>query len=458
MNDPKIHPASFRDPAGFIFLDEGRYLRQVNHQYAESFERLIQSGLYEELVMQRWMIPHECLYNHHGLDENAYKVLLPRQLEWITYPYEWTFDMLKDAALLTLSIQQSALKYGMALKDASAYNIQFVEGKPVLIDTLSFELLDPQRPWIAYRQFCQHFLFPLLIGHYKGICAQQWLQLYLDGLPVDLTASLLPWHTRFRLGTAMHVHLQLKYLAKKSATPKQQNFSLRKMNQLTMHLEELIQGLKWPDKETVWGDYYASTILSQDYLREKTEILENFLPQVQAETAIDLGANAGHFSRILLKGKLKVLAVDNDHLAMNRFYHSASKDHPLPLQILITDLLNPSPGIGWSNIERSSFHSRFKADLVLALALVHHLYFAGAIPLARILMEMASLCSGYLIIEFVTMEDPKVKEISAGKSTACQQYSVELFELAASPFFKVQSKVPIAGGNRIMYLMKKIIE
>jgi SAM-dependent methyltransferase len=458
MIDPKIHPASFRDPAGFVFLDGGRYLRQVNQQYAGAYERLMQSGLYEELVKRCSLIPHEFLPNHNGPDGKAYKVLLPQQLEWITYPYEWTFDMLKDAALLTLSIQQSALNHGMILKDASAYNIQFVDGKPMWIDSLSFEPLDAEQPWVAYRQFCQHFLFPLLIGHYKGIRAQQWLQLYLDGLPVDLTASLLPWHTRFRLGTAMHVHLQHKYIRKRSSAPANHTFSLRKFHQLASHLGEVIRRLKWPDKKTVWGDYYESTILSQAYLGEKTEILEDLMKMVQAQTVIDLGANSGHFSRLLLKGNRKVLAVDNDHLALNRFYQSARKDSPLPVQILITDLLNPSPGIGWSNNERSSFNARFKADLVLALALVHHLYFTGAIPLPRILGEMARLSSGFLIIEFVTIDDPKVKEISANKIMTCQHYSVEFFEAAARPFFSVESKIPLAAGNRILYLMKKIIE
>lgn len=458
MNDQYRHPASFRDPAGFVFLEEGRFLRQVNRQYADTYEKLMQSGLYEELVKRHWLIPHESLPHHKGVDEHTYTVLFPKQLDWISYPYEWTFDMLKDAALLTLSIQQAALKYGMVCKDASAYNIQFVGNRPVFIDTLSFASLEDGQPWVAYRQFCQHFLFPLLIGHYKGIRAQQWLELYLDGLPVDLTASILPWYTRFRLGTAMHVHLQRKYLNSDSPAPATRNFSLRKMQQLISHLKEVISRLKWPGKKTVWGDYYENTILSQAYLEEKTTILEALLPLVKANTAIDLGANAGHFSRLLLDGNRKVLAVDNDHLALNRFYQTSIKEGRLPLQLLVTDLLNPSPGIGWSNKERSSFSERFSAELVLALALIHHLYFTGAIPLPLILKELARLSSGYLVIEFATLDDPKVKEISANMPLAREQYTVEWFEAAASPFFRVESKSYLAGGNRIMYLLKRNIE
>lgn len=455
MNEAQIHPASFRDPAGWVFLENGHYLRQVNLQYADAYEKLMQSGLYRKLVEKSLLIPHELLPEHKGVDGKAYRVLLPQQLHWISYPYEWTFEMLKDAALCTLAVQQCALEHGMTLKDASTYNIQFVHGKPVFIDTLSFDPYDASQPWVAYRQFCQHFLFPLLIAHYKGIPAQLWMELYIDGLPVELTASLLPWYSKFQLTTAMHVHLQKKLKSSAAKAAINGTFSSRKMQRLVQHLQEFTGRLKWPGTKSVWGDYYAATILSQEYLSEKTIVIKDFLSGIEVETAIDLGANAGYFSRLLLSRTKMVLAVDNDQEALNHLYHAIREDGKLSIQPLLTDLVNPSPGIGWRNRERPAFTDRFQGELVLALALVHHLYFSGGIPMPQIFELLDQLTTRYLIIEYPTLEDPKVIQIAGSKLFSREQYSEVHFEIAARQYFSIVKKIPITAGNRVLYLMQK---
>src|SRR5262245_14254456 len=199
--------ASFRDPSGFLFSRDGVLYRQVNRRYEQEYARLMESGLYEKLVKVGVLIPHVEVENVRAEAGECFRVIQPERVPFISYPYEWSFGQLKDAALATLSIQKRALKAGMSLKDASAYNIQFVRGKAVLIDTLSFELYKDGQPWVAYRQFCQHFLAPLTLMALKDVRLSQLLRVYIDGIPLDLASELLPSKTRLNFGLLTHIHL-----------------------------------------------------------------------------------------------------------------------------------------------------------------------------------------------------------------------------------------------------------
>jgi hypothetical protein len=197
--------SSFRDPSGFLFIREGILYRQVNQVYREDYSRLMDSGLYEKLVKNGLLITHAETDIQPADGVLSYKVICPERVPFISYPYEWSFGQLQDAALATLSIQRRALKLGMSLKDASAYNIQFPKGKAMLIDTLSFEQYQEGEPWVAYRQFCQHFLAPLALMAYKDVRLNQLLRIYIDGIPLDLASKLLPRSTRWNLGLATPV-------------------------------------------------------------------------------------------------------------------------------------------------------------------------------------------------------------------------------------------------------------
>ena len=199
--------ASFRDPSGFLFTRNGILYRQINRAYAEDYARLMDSGLYEKLVKANLLIPHVEVDQAPAEKEAAFKVVQPERAPFISYPYEWSFSQLKDAALATLSIHKRALKLGMSLKDASAYNIQFVRGKAMLIDTLSFEIYKEGEPWIAYKQFCQHFLAPLALMSYRDIRLNQLLRIYIDGVPLDLASALLPFRTKLNFGLLTHIHV-----------------------------------------------------------------------------------------------------------------------------------------------------------------------------------------------------------------------------------------------------------
>ena len=235
------HTASFKDPSGYIFQEDGLFYRQVNQSYANEYEYLISSGLYKSLVDKKLLLAHEELNNPVNDSPGHYKTLRPEQIPFISYPYEWSFDQLKDAALLTLRIARIALKKDMMLKDATPFNIQFYHGSPVFIDTLSFEKCDFSKPWKAYRQFCETFLFPLLLEHYMQIDVQKWLSVYLEGIPVKTTAALLPMRSRLNLGVWLNVYLQNNIQSKGSSGSVKNNYGKEKLLRLLEHLTSIIK-------------------------------------------------------------------------------------------------------------------------------------------------------------------------------------------------------------------------
>src|SRR5688572_23184905 len=235
------HPSSFKDPSGFVFEAEGKLYRQVNQYYAAQYRQLIDSGLYKQLVNQGQLIAHEEIATNFTNSSDWYTTLQPEPVTTISYPYEWCFEQLQDAALLTLSVLKTALQHGMVLKDATPYNIQFHKGRPVFIDTLSFDTYDPKQPWIAYRQFCQCFLFPLYLEHYLKTDIQRILGTYIDGVPVDFIAKLLPLKSRLSLGVWLHVYLQHTTVSSGKNNPTDARFSKKKLLDLLNHLTNIIQ-------------------------------------------------------------------------------------------------------------------------------------------------------------------------------------------------------------------------
>ena len=277
---------SFRDPSGFLFYTNGHLYRQVNQSYKVDYDLLISSGLYKSLVESKLLIPHEEVEINPLKAEDCYKVLEPEKIDFISYPYEWCFSQLKDAALATLKIQKLALEHGMTLKDSSAYNIQFKDGKPVLIDTLSFERYVENRPWIAYRQFCQHFIAPLALMSYKDIRLCQLLRIYIDGIPLDLASSLLPARTRFSPSLLAHIHLHAKQQARyadKKVDLKTLKLSFRNFYGIIDQLMGMVKGLTWRPRGTEWADYYNDNNYSSISFEHKKEIVADFLNRLNPE-------------------------------------------------------------------------------------------------------------------------------------------------------------------------------
>ena len=455
MTNVARHPASFKDPSGFIFEADGRIYRQVNKSHAKEYQQLMDSGLYKRLTEGKQLITHSHSEENITGDAEWYRTLLPEPIPYITYPYEWCFDELKDAALLTLSIVRASLDHGMILKDATAFNIQFYNGKPILIDTLSFELYDETKPWTAYRQFCENFLFPLYLEHYLKIDCIRWLSNYIHGIPVDLTASLLPWKSKWNLGVRLHVFLQNNVRLRNTVDSKTPAFSKQKLLHLISHLESIISGLNpgYPATST-WSNYYDDTILGKEYLDQKEIVIKRIIQPLSYKTVMDLGANDGYFSRLLATPDKMVLAVDSDSRCINNLYQYIKKEKRSNIVPLINDISNPSPSIGFNNEERSSFGKRLNADLTLALALIHHLVIAKNIPLKSLAVYFASMAP-QLIIEFVPKEDEKVKQLLSGRVDVFTDYNVTSFESYFSEYYKIVAKELIPGTTRILYCLQR---
>ena len=448
------HPASYRDTSGFVFKQNGQVYRYVHPNYQMHYAQLMQSGLYDELVKKGSLIAHEEITETGKFDFTDGKVLLPGQIPFISYPYEWSFDMWKDAALLTLQIATTSLKKGMILKDATPFNIQFYKGKPIFIDTLSFENYEEGKPWIAYRQFSECFLAPLLLMHYCHPDTGKLFTVYPNGIPMHVLVSLLPKRSKWNMNTFLHVHLQAKFSRKaKKQTAAENNFSKQKLELLLKGLESFVQKLSPKKIKTTWDDYYTDTILGDDYLAAKTTLVKSFSNFIDFKTVIDLGANDGHFSLIFGDDK-NLIATDADANCINELYINIKKESRTNILPLVNNLTTPSPAIGWANIERESITSRLKADLVLALALVHHLAIANNVPLALI-AEWLQPMGDNLIIEFVPKTDEKVKLLLQNRKDIFDDYSLENFRSIFAQKYTIVKEEKAGNTNRILFLMKR---
>jgi hypothetical protein len=448
--------ASFRDPSGFVFTSAGILYRQINQVYQQNYDRLIDSGLYQALVSAGMLISHQVVEIEPLDPSSCYKIIQPEPVEFISYPYEWSFSQLKDAALTTLEIQKIALTHGMTLKDSSAYNIQYHHGHPVLIDTLSFEMYQEGQPWVPYRQFCQHFLAPLSLMAYCDIRMSQLLRVYIDGVPLDLTSDLLPRKTRLVLSLNLHIHLhassQKRYAAKPVETTRKVSFM--QLQGIIDSLESGVKRLQWSPSGTDWGDYYDEHNYTSAGLEDKKQIVSSFLDQMQPRSVWDLGANTGLFSRLASDRGIPTIAFDIDPGAVELNYLSCRKNNEQDILPLISDLTNPSPAIGWENQERQSLAERGPVDAIFALALIHHLVISNNVPLNR-LASFFQYLGRWLVIEFVPKSDSQVQKLLASRQDIFTDYNFESFEGVFSKYFVIHRCEEIKNSQRKLYLMEK---
>ena len=467
MTSPAL-PSSFRDPSGFLFDRDGVLHRQVNEVFRHEYDHLIESGLYDDLVGSGLLIPHEEVGLDLAAAPGAYKVLRPERIPFISYPYEWCFGQLRDAALTTLAIQRRALGFGMTLRDATAYNIQFRGGKPSLIDSLSFERRVEDEPWSAYRQFCQHFLAPLALMSYRDLRAGQLSRIHLDGVPLDLAAKLLPRRAYLRLPLLLHVLLHARSQARyeRAAMPTKaaaaegirqrgRRFSVRAFQGLLDSLERGVSHLRLPGSRSAWSGYYGETeSYSADALAHKKALVSEFLSQAHPATVWDLGANTGLFSRIAAASGAPTIAFDLDPTAVEMNYRSVVEEGETRVLPLVMDLTNPSPSIGWENSERRSLLERGPADMALALAIVHHLAIGNNVPLDKV-AGFFGRAGRWLAVEFVPKSDPRARTLLASRKDVFVGYHQQGFEQAFESCFVILRREPIRSSQRILYLMRR---
>ena len=460
IEDRRRAAGSFRDPSGFVFSIEGQVHRQVNQIYRDEYDQLIQSGLYDELAGDEQLIAHTEVDPERAVTEDVYRVIKPALIPFISYPYEWCFSQLKQAALLTLEIQFKALEFGMSLKDCSAYNLQYKNGKPIFIDTLSFERYREGQPWVAYRQFCQHFLAPLTLMSYKDVRLQQLLRVYIDGIPLDLASMLLPRRSWVNFGILSHIHLHAKSqkrFADKPVPLDRQTVGRTAFLGLIDNLRSAVEKLSWQAGNTEWHNYYAISNYSPAALAQKKQLVAEMLDKVTPAPQLvwDLGANTGLFSRIAAERGLRTISFDMDPAAVEQNYLASVANADTNILPLLLDLTNPSAGLGWENQERMSILERGPADVVLALALIHHLVISNNLPLEKVAGFFHRICNHSLVIEFVPKRDSQVQKLLLSRVDIFDDYNQTTFEREFSKFFVIQSKHSIADSDRTLYLMVK---
>jgi hypothetical protein len=451
-----IDQASFRDPSGFVFRHEGVIYRQVNQSFAAEWGALTSSGLLRELIGQRLLVSHEHVDPSMALGPHAIAVLRPEPIDFISYPYEWTFSELKDAALLTLRIQDIAVDHGMTMRDATAFNVQFQRGRPIFIDTLSFEPLGADATWKPYRQFCESFLAPLALMAYRDARMGMLLRTFLDGIPLDLANALLPMRTRTNLGLAAHVHLHARsqlHGAERSPDRARRPMSVTALRALVDGLRRTVEKLASPRRRTVWGAYTPTTSYSGDGARSKEATVDQMLNQLDARWVWAVGANDGHYSAIAARNGRRVIALDQDVAAVERHYLTLRNNGADSILPLVMDVTNPSPGLGWTNTERLSLFDRSNADAVMALALVHHLAISHNLPFVRI-VDFFRRLGGALIIEFVPKSDPMVKRLLAARNDIFPDYTIDAFRAAFAESYDISDEIRIADSERSLFLMR----
>lgn len=456
------YTGSFRDPAGFIFEHHFEIYRQVNNFGQKDYDFFISSGLYDELSKKRLLIEHKEVLDHKKFPtfDGRYKVIKPKRIPFISYPYEWTFSQLKAAALLTLEVQKTALKKGMILKDASAYNIQFIGSRPVFIDSLSFRIYKPGVPWDGYKQFCQHFIAPLAIASYTSPEIIKSLRVYLDGIPIQLAARMLPSRAKTRWGLLAHIHLHSASQKRYDRENLKPDVARRKVSHNAMlgllgSLERTTQSLQLKKLNTEWGAYYDNTNYSKSAFLSKKKIVSDMLASLSPapKTVWDVGANDGTFSQLAAKNGAYTIAFDLDYQALE---HNFKKERQALSGLILPlnqDLSNPSPALGWAHRERASLEQRGPADAVMALALIHHLAIGNNSPLKDIAVFFKSV-TRHLIIEFVPKSDSKVKLLLRGRNNMFSDYTENNFKTAFAEHFKLKKRVPVPGSHRVIYLYK----
>lgn len=449
--------SSFRDPSGYVFIENGLVRRVIKPIYFKQYNSLVDSGFFKKLFQNKLLIEHEELLNNP-----SQIIIQPEQIPFITYPYEWCFNQFKEAALLTLKIQKFALEHNFSLKDASAFNIAYHKGKAIFIDTLSFDFYVENEPWRAYKQFISHFLAPLLLAHYHGSQSLRLMSNFIDGIPIKTLSSLLPFITKLNPFLYSNVHLLAKFEDKynEDYSQKDKRIRLSKKSQLNIikSLYAFIKKLSLKESSE-WGDYYAKINYSDSAFNLKSDIINVWVNKLGVKTLIDIGGNDGTLIRRIRHKIEQALVCDIDNKAVDFNYTEIKKNKEINTLPFVLDVLSPSAAIGFNNKERESFLDRiqkFAPDVTLALAVIHHMSLSGNITFSMSAKFFASF-SKYLIIEFPKRNDSWVERLLNTKGTFKDHfnfYNIEEFENAYTNYFKLIEKTLIENSERVMYLFQ----
>ncbi len=467
-------PGSFKDPSGGVFYYKDQVFRWIVDDTDRFYQNLVESSFFQELIRSELFINTSRI--DLSKDDNVIRTYRPNavyfkheKIEQISFPYEWPISMIVDAALHTLNLQQILLKENLSLKDATPFNIQFRHTKPVFIDLGSLEPSSKNGIWIAYNQFCQLFLFPILMYKFGKKNFNSIYITSMDGLTIEETVQDLGLSPFWKCGLildylfpALIVKIQSlrKVVTKKTISTKRTFANSIDIQQHAItRLQKAIKKMKFESDDSLWNKYTSTCLYSDENYHRKMEFVETCLESIQVKSVIDLGCNTGDFSILAAKKGCDVVALDSDTKSVNHLYR-LSKDNLYPILPLCMNLTNPSPSIGWFNRERLSFldRNRNRFECVLALALIHHLLVTGRVPLTEIARLFHHYSSKFLVVEYIGLNDHMFQELIKYRMESYDHYSKKNFEKAFSKFFKIHRKYKIEEPQRQMdrclYLME----
>ncbi|RZU75162.1 hypothetical protein EV384_3691 [Micromonospora kangleipakensis] len=455
----RVEPGSFRDPGNRVFHRDGEVLRGLDERAAEDWRALAASGFFRTLLADGKV----CGTEEATATPPWAAVLRHERIPFVSHPYEWSFGMLRDAALLHLEILRAALGAGFTTKDGSAYNLQWCGASPVFIDVGSFTPLPPGEPWAGYRQFCQTLLYPLLLQAHLGVDFQPWLRARVDGIEPDQLRRLFGGARRLLPGVLTHVHLHGAMQQRNAratttdvrAQLRAAGYSRELASATVRGIEKLVRRLDHRAGRSHWSDYQRTC----GYSAQDRQAKERFVAEAVAGTgtpalALDLGANDGRYARIAARHAGYVVAVEQDPAVVDELYRALRAEGERRILPLVMDLADPSPGGGWRGVERAGFADRTRADVVLALAVVHHLAIGRNVPLAEVVDQLAGLGApgATLVVEFVHPEDPMARRLLANKPDGIfPEYRRDAFERLLAARCRITRRAELPSGTRTLY-------
>ena len=461
-------PGSFRDPEGFVFEHEGRIFRALSAKAVEILAPLERDGHFRRwadahLVVDSSFVPPGALFDELSSLHPGYPAFLAHErIPLVSYPCEWSTTMLADAAVLTLRLQEELLGLGLSLKDASAYNVQFVQGRPIFIDLTSIEKPERLDAWHALGQFNRMFLYPLLLAKHAGWDLHSYFLANLDGRSTLQVGQAFSAVRRFSpsllldVGLPYAIEKRIKHAPARSQPVSAPSKGGAEVQRITLHrlaskIDKLARSLR-PD--TVWGDYTNTCSYDDEAERSKKAIVGNFLRHCAPSTVLDLGCNTGDYSLLAAEQGADVLATDFDVSAVDQLYRRL-KTSPGRITPLVVDIANPSPGTGFMNRERTSFLERAHADCVLSLALLHHLLVGANLSLPLVRDLFAVLADKHLVLEFVPPDDPMFRKLVEFRENLYQDLTLESCLDAFAPAFAPLEVQAVEHSPRTLILFEK---
>ena len=454
-------PGSFRDRNGRVYVTPDAVYRGLSQTAVEHWNALSAATFFQQKCREGKIVGTEYVPSASVIDSSLTEpwsgFLKHTKIPFINYPYEWPFEMLKDAALLHLELLEAALAEGFILKDSSAFNIQYVGNKPVFIDVPSFERLAPGEPWVGFRQFCQMFLYPLMIQAYRGLPYHPWMRGHIDGIePVDCW-NMMSLRDLVRPGVLTMVCMQAKLLAALGGSTsrikeevKDAGFSKELILVNLRKVRKVVDRLHWGATPSAWSDYDTTHSYQDADFQSKIDFVRTAVQEKHRHLAWDIGCNTGTFSKILSENTDQVIAMDMDHLAVQKLYTRLRAEGHSNILPMVCNVADPSPNLGWRGLERKGLVERGHPELTLCLALIHHIVIGANIPMAQFIEWLAGLGTD-LVIEMVTKEDAMVKKLLLNKQDIYADYDPVFLEHCLNRFFKIKSQKTIQSGTRILY-------